>query len=300
MSYKWTQAAAYRPPVFEPTQWVRCSRALPCPICQRPDWCRISDDSSTATCMRISDGAEREVVLSHGIGYVHRIGESRPIASYVPPPSMRRRKLDLDCGSVLDRWAAQTSQEDLANFAAELGVDIEALQRLDVVWSPKHRAWAFPMHNDRRGVIGIRIRGDSGKWAVKHSDSGLFMPHALNSRSSLVICEGPTDTAAALTLGYQAAGRPSNTGGIEFICDMLQVGRRRDVVIMADADGPGRHGANILADRIVGLVRTVKIVTPPEPNKDLRQWLQRGATKCEVDRKIDKVLYHRGCGNVTM
>jgi hypothetical protein len=51
---------------------------------------------------------------------------------------------------------------------------------------------------------------------------------------------------------------------------MLQAGRRRDVVIVADNDGPGQVGAKALQDRIVGLCASVRVWTPPA--KDLREW----------------------------
>src|SRR6185295_4140079 len=97
----------------------------------------------------------------------------------------------------------------LSTFAATLGVKSEALEALGCAWAEPYRAWAFPMRNGDRNVIGIRLRNDAGhKWAVKGSKQGLFSPSYPASQTGF-ICEGPTDTAAALSIGLWAIGRPS-------------------------------------------------------------------------------------------
>jgi 5S rRNA maturation endonuclease (ribonuclease M5) len=193
----------------------------------------------------------------------------------------------------LKRWQACTSSEAIQDLAAELGVSRESLERLDVTRAPERAAWAFPMHDDRRQVVGIRLRGSQGqKFALSGSHAGVFLPRGLDSRSTLLICEGPTDTAAALTLGYQAVGRPSCSGGTNILCDVLQAGRRRDVVILGDSDGPGRNGARQLADRIVGLVRSLKVITAA-PHKDIREWLQAGVGRACVDVRINQASWYR-------
>ena len=65
----------------------------------------------------------------------------------------------------------------------------------------------------------------------------------------------------------------------------------RDVVIVADADGPGRFGAKRLADRIIGVARAVKVVSPA-PHKDVRAWLNAGATKEALSVRIDSANFH--------
>ncbi len=47
--------------------------------------------------------------------------------------------------------------------------------------------------------------------------------------------------------------------------------RHREVVILADADGPGRAGAERLAKAIFRTSRSVKIIEPLS-GKDMREW----------------------------
>lgn len=294
MSYPWTQAALQMPPPNPaPVSWLRVSRTRPCPICHKPDWCSVAEDGSAACCMRIADGAQRHVDLGHGIGHIHQLNghahPAPPSRGLCPPPLPPV----LDYPTILARWQRLTPRAALDELAASLGVNRGSLERLDACYCPERRAWAFPMHDGRRQVVGIRLRADDGrKFALPGSHAGAFIPSGLHSRSPLLICEGPTDTAAALTLGFQALGRPSCSGATEIVCDLLQAGRRRDVVIVADADGPGRYGAHRLADRLVGLCRYVKVITAA-PHKDLRQWLVSGASPGAVRVRIDNAAYHR-------
>lgn len=192
----------------------------------------------------------------------------------------------LDYDAILARWRQATPPQALEDFARTLGVHVNALLELDVTWCAEKNAWAFPMHDERRQVVGIRLRTETHKFALSGGKAGVFIPARLDSRSMLLICEGPTDTAAALSLGYQAIGRPSCSGATTIIADLLQAGRRRPVVIVADADGPGRAGARQLADRIVGLCHGVRIITAA-PHKDLRAWLKAGATPAALQIRIE-------------
>jgi hypothetical protein len=270
--YRWTQAAAQEPVRREPRTWRRVTRAAPCPICGKPDWCSVSEDTTAALCMRMSEGAVRAVDMPHGIGHVHELGAGVRPASPVPMVSSIPQ-MALDCGAILARWRQDTEVSLLQACAASLSVQVNSLIRLDCTWSRHYGAWAFPMHDDRRRVIGIRLRTQDGrKWSVRGSHSGCFIPSGLDSRSTLLICEGATDTAAALSLGYAAIGRPSCSGGAEILVDLLKAGRRRAVVIVSDHDPPGKAGARDLAERIVAHCGSLRVIDTA-PHKDLRQWL---------------------------
>lgn len=308
MAFRWTEAAAERPE-YSPTTWSAASRRRPCPICGKPDWCSVAADGARAMCMRVGEGAEHSIVLAHGIGYFHRLSGPVTPRPFTPSPTPRPR-FDLDFDTIITRWhetACRAPQE----LATQLGVDEVALRRLDAVWAADRNAWAFPMHDDRRTVVGIRLRGDDGrKFSLSGSHSGIFIPRGLESRPQLLIVEGPTDVAAALTLGFDAAGRPSCSGGAAHLANMLQVGRRRDVVIIADSDppsvatanqfnvlrlsgqlaasqleGPGRAGAKALAQRIVGVCRSLRIIDV-EPQRDLRGWLLAGGDRLTLQMRI--------------
>jgi len=115
-----------------------------------------------------------------------------------------------------------------------------------------------------------------------------------------MICEGPTDCAALLDMGFDAIGRPSCMGGVEHIVEFLK-GRRRDVIIVADRDEPkhrpdgsvwfpGQEGAVRLCKAIQPLVRTLKVIKPPF-HKDVREWYRAGATRANVETIIKNTRF---------
>jgi hypothetical protein len=72
-------------------------------------------------------------------------------------------------------------------------------------------------------VQGIRLRFSNGrKLAVRGGREGLFVPSGLAATNQLLICEGPTDTAALLDLGFAAVGRPSCAGGTRLLVELLR------------------------------------------------------------------------------
>lgn len=295
MGYAWRKAAAYVPPapVDYSHQWRRVSRAKPCPVCGKAEWCTVAMDGMIAICMRVAEGSTKSIDLDHGTGYIHRIGDSyTPPPSYVlTPPAIQESSFQLDYDAIFARWSLDTTEAAIVALAQSLCVSRQALKRLSPAWCAERQAWAFPMHDDRRQVVGVRFRSDAGKFSLPGSHAGLFMPSGIDGRSPIVICEGPTDTAAAVTLGCEAIGRPSCSGGTEYLCDLLQAGRRRDVIILADNDGPGRTGGRRLADRLLGLCRSVRLITAA-PHKDVRAWLRAGCTPAILQARIGNAEYH--------
>ena len=257
-----------------PHRWVRVSRQNPCPTCRHPDWCGISANGELVCCMRIqSDRPARNG------GWIHRLVE--PLPQLPPPPAAARD--EIDAPALMARWQHDhTTPEQVAGHAADLGVAPDALRRLGMAWAPPHRAWAFPMRNECERTVGIRLRAEDGrKWAVRGSHSGLFIPQGLAGGRPVLICEGPTDTAAALTLGCDAVGRPSCEGNVATLTAWLCRRHCDEVVILADHDAPGLRGAQKLA---AVLPCAHRIAIPP--CKDIREWLRLGATHDDVSALI--------------
>jgi hypothetical protein len=135
-------------------------------------------------------------------------------------------------------------------------------------------------------AIGIRLRNEQGKFAVRGSRQGLFLADVPAQRT-LFVCEGPTDTAAALDLGLFAVGRPNCCcGGPE-----LRICARhhdcRGVVVIADNDKPGLDGAR----KVGGQLRLPFAIYVP-PAKDLREFVRLGGTRAMIENTLNQTIWH--------
>jgi hypothetical protein len=195
-----------------------------------------------------------------------------------------------DLADLAARFQAAVDPGRLYQLAHSLGVSPDSLLSLRIGWSADHRAWAFPMGDARGAVLGIRLRRPDGfKFAVKGGHQGLFIQAGLanDNRMSLLIAEGPTDTAALLGAGFPAvAGRPSCTGGVRLLVELVRMRIPRQVVVVADADEAGRRGADDLASILLIYAPAVRVIAPPEGIKDARDWLRSGGNRRAVERAI--------------
>jgi 5S rRNA maturation endonuclease (ribonuclease M5) len=265
-----------------PNGYHRPRKGERCPVCSKPDWCLLSNDGATVICSRATSPRPYGQA-----GWLHSLdGSPLPTAeSFIPAP--RESSQFIDCPAILQRCIVDTPAAKRDALAASLGVSGESLHRLGAVWSKRHDAWAFPMSDGER-IVGIRLRNAAGKkWAVTGSKQGLFIPADLSGTGPLLICEGPTDTAALLTLGFDAIGRPSCRGGENQIARLLKP--YPEIVIVADRDGPGLDGAKLLAER---LWKPCKIIAPPR-HKDARAWVQAGAKRASVEAVIAAARFRK-------
>jgi hypothetical protein len=165
----------------------------------------------------------------------------------------------------------------VAGLAGRLGVRSEALRALGACWAWPHEAWGFPMFDGEEQFAGIRLRSDDGeKWALRGSRQGIFIP-SMELQGEVLVVEGPTDAAAAVSLGFYAIGRPSCVGGAREIAALCRrIGVKR-LSVLADNDGPGISGAQTFCGQI-GLPARLVVL----PAKDLREWVRNGATRQAV------------------
>jgi len=267
------------------TTWIRVTKAKPCLICGRPDWCGFSSDGQFVACMRVAEGSIRET--GNG-GFLHQVDPASTPSTLPPIKKQPAPRSSIDMTKLASQFHDAVDLDgQLETEAGYLGVSALSLYLLRIGWSRADNAWSFPMRDENQKVIGIRLRSPNGrKWCVRGSRTGLFIPIQLPGDSPLMICEGPTDLAALLTVGIDAIGRPSNVGGADLIYRWLKKAkRRRDIVVIHDRDERGtmaeqntRRGAQMLIQRIARVVSTAKVIMPPR-DKDVRQWVQRGATK---------------------
>jgi len=267
---------------------IRVSRRQPCPICGKPDWCLIAEDGSAAICARIEEGSVKKC---GDAGYLHILRNrhnghyrhkshvnKRLLVTNVPIGNSRSR----DFRQLVEHYKQLLTDDKLNSLAIVLGVSAVSLNRLNIGWDDK--AYTFPMSNDFGKIIGIRRRFTNGyKVSVKGSKTGLFVPCNLPSNGLLLVCEGPTDTAAALDLGFAAAGRPNCNSRITMVSRFV---KGREVVIISDNDDVGRAGAEKLAAKLIHYCPDVRIVQPPASIKDLRAWLRAGLTPEDLNKAI--------------
>ena len=141
------------------------------------------------------------------------------------------------------------------------------------------------MFDGRSMAVGIRLRTEQGaKFAVKGSQAGLFIPQ-MYAQPELYICEGPTDTAAAISVGLYAIGRPSCLGCVRQVVEFVRRNRVRRVIVCADSDAPGQRGATEISQFIP--VRST-VFTPP--GKDLRAAVSHGLTGEAIRSMVDNLI----------
>jgi len=254
----------------------------PCPICGKPDWCLVAPDKSAAICARVAEGS---VKRCGDAGWLHILHEDvdRPRAF----STRIAAKTDdaSDFGPLARHYQAQLTAGRLNTVAISLGVSAQSLKRLRIGWDGE--AYTFPMSDSENRIIGVRRRSPSGyKLSVTGSVNGLFVPTGLDSGKRLLICEGATDTAAALDLGFDAVGRPNCSSRVEMTARAAR--GRTEIVIVGDDDPPGRRGAEKLADALALHYPSVKVVYPPENIKDLRDWLRAGLSRETLHRIIEE------------
>lgn len=260
-------------------RWTRVSRQMPCPICQKPDWCTIGE--KFICCMRIDSG----LACSNG-GWLHRFEETR-IRPLPARPSVEP-EYNVDIKSFWDRWSSENDLSKVLDESNNLGVSFNSLIVLGCAWVARHNAFAFPMHDDSGEIIGIRFRDASGKkWALKGSRNGLFIP-TVEVEPVLYICEGPTDTSAALSLGLYAIGRPSCSSCVDMVVNFISRNKIRKVIIVSDNDDPGINGAEVLSSR---LNKPHCIVIPPK--KDIREFVSSGGTRAVMDCIVNSTLWRK-------
>lgn len=258
-------------------KWYRVNRKRPCGICGKPDWCGYSENASI--CMRVESDKP-----THNSGWLHSDAPSRPIHFQKP---VERSPLPNPL-ALWKGWERETDHYHLDGFAMSLGVDTASLQATGCVWA--RNAWAFPMRDHNNTVIGIRLRDNEGqKWAIKGSRQGLFIPTSYPycvDDGTMYIVEGPTDLAAAMTMGLYSIGRPSCLGQEQMVAAYVRQKKVRRLVVIADNDTPGINGARKLQSSL-----PIRSCVWSPPCKDMREYLQRGGNSNHIESSIRDLVW---------
>lgn len=270
---------------------LRVSRERPCPICGKPDWCLVAADGVVAICPRTPEGAIKDLGEA---GYLHAVDPEREISlANLPPVPDRTPRRDFEPMLQHHRELAEPRLHDLSR---KLGVSVDALRSLKVGFNEYRQQYLFPERDGQGDIIGVLTRDSAGqKRRIKGSKNGLsYADHWDKSEGPVLLVEGPTDTAALMTLGCNAIGRPSNRGGAPLLAELLrEFPDDRDIIVLGDNDQkddglcPGKDGAiHTATDLASRLERPIYWCLAPDGAKDAREWLNaHGGSQPERMRK---------------
>lgn len=288
-------------------RWIGVSRRSPCPVCDHATgYCSTSPDGGAVLCMRAAvdglstagwrigkrnagpDKAGLVLIRDDGLAsevWDHKPREKQAKKEKIPPAIWKQRAA-----------AYQMHMGDQrAVLASILGVDEAALAALHCGWMPEKGQWTFPARNAAGDIIGVSTRlaapdkDGTSKKMIKGSNLGLFYaPDTWASGDGpILLVEGASDTAAAYSMGLAAVGRPSNTGGVDLLAEMLRdVPLNRPIIVVGENDErdgkipgqricPGRNGAILTAKRLVEeMNREITWAMPPAGAKDTRDYLR--------------------------
>ena len=198
-----------------------------------------------------------------------------------------------DWASLVKQFQRQSQLKGRDQLAKHLGVRREDLEALGVGWAkPWGRlVYTFPEHDGLGRIVGISTRDlDDSKRMLKGSKRGLLLPKKWRLRSGPVfIVEGASDSAALACMGLAGIGRPSATGGVDHLVQLLaSVPDSRIIIVLGEMDAkpdgswPGRDAAESVAAQLASkLNRKVRWALPPDGAKDVRAWLGNAGGTCK-------------------
>lgn len=258
-------------------EYAPVSDSTSCPMCGRSDWCLVARDGRSAICQRTPSDMPRG-----SAGWYHELEE---IVAVPKRKKAATRKLTTDeCRKLHDQYNEHKQVvPKLKELATELRIEWWSLLRLQVGWDGD--AYTFPMRDESGRICGFQRRfPNRSKFFVPGSRMGLFMPAVITQRAVVYVCEGATDTAAALHLGLHAIGRPNCRVGDSTVLSMLKACGATHAVVVADNDKPdqlgrraGQDGAMRLSEKLLHDIERVTVVAPVDC-KDLCDYVTQGGT----------------------
>ena len=263
--------------------WPHATIKNPCPICGKTDWCSFGDKAML--CQRIAS----EHAHPKG-GWFHFYETAKPIS--VPPPRKFVPPSTINFGNLSDRFR---NEAKLIDLAIQLGVSIGSLESLHAGWSNQYRAWTFPMRDASGKIIGMQLRGEQ-KRSITGSRLGLFIPQ-IDPQPVVYLPEGASDTAAFLSMGLYAIGRPSCNAGNEMVAEFLKLNSIFKAVVVADRDeikaGGNRPGSQGALKLKMQLKVSSVFWIPPNKIKDVREFYRLGGTKEIIESQVKNKVWSK-------
>ncbi len=274
------------------------SRNRPCPVCGKADWCTVADDNSAAICQRIESNRR----MPKG-GWLHRFesNEALPNISMTAPsplptkPKMSPEELAdrqirfLDAMAVSD-YARLSEAQDVSPFtlrAFGVGQWFDFNKCID--------EWTIPQRSLDGELSGFRTMCQTrkrDKRSITGSRSGAFFDRnfitrqAIQQSGYILVCEGFSDAMLAYDMGFETViGRSNCVGELDQITNLVGNIQPEHLLIVPDADIPGRDGARELIRAIEdqGTETHISNISLPDGH-DIRSWCVTETKKTEFTR----------------
>lgn len=282
------------------SEWIRVSRAEPCPICDRPDYCTRTTDGSVVKCMRVESDQPDKGKLG---GWIHQMKDPLPPH---PPPKPIEKKADWteECKRM---FAHERAHQKRCEVAEQLMVSVDSLEALRVgigwdEWNGREFSSWPSRDNDGRCIGYVRRYADGTKRTNQGGATGVFYaPTWYTYRGPVFVVEGGSDVAACESNNLNAIGRASNVYGGHWIKQMIrQCCPEKRIIVVGERDEnpskrgmvssctancrgcafcwPGWFGMRKTTDELGG--KAVGVLVPPHC-KDMRELLTGGM--CWID-----------------
>ena len=260
----------------------------PCPVCSGDHKCSVDEAGHFIICGRSRGVAPGFLDFGPAQGdpqYNLYRSRTRRADSVVAAASTGRSAGPdpaTDWGRLALGYEQELTPGVAKDLASILGLPLEVILRLGIGYIEREACWTFSERDADGKVVGINRRyRDGSKRMMKGGSRGLcYADDWGRPEGPIFVPEGPSDWATLVAMGLATVARPSNTGGIEQLAELLAVvPADRPIIVCGEndrkSDGrwPGLEGAGATAERLAKrLRRPILCVLPPEGTKDIRAW----------------------------
>ena len=272
-------------------EFRRCTAACPCQVCGRQKYCMVTETGDYALCTK----EESDYRIEKLDGWRHFIPAKNRLARSLVrkhTASALSNKEFVDFTALHQRYTERMTTDARILVADGLGVSVEALEQFDLGFCAFPAALVIPAMAGEHQIVGLRHRRTNpsasvGKWHCEIGSTAypLLRKTPVESGMPLIVTEGPSDCLAATAIGLSACGKWSKPLDVAKAHVIIDYATRvqASVFIVAgdnDASGGGETSAiesGLLIKKLMPNARVLTVI-PPREIKDLREWVQKGAT----------------------